>query len=164
MEIDYASVPAVLAVTIVTVTLVVTGPAVGAVGSQPAERTGTLGDGDATVHTVTFDDEPRITPGRFGSGARYLRVPALEATVGAVTGRPRLVYVFAVPELGFERVGTALLDDAGRSTVTVEMSDRAFDPDRIENDSYRATVTVRVQSFTTDRILRRQNVTVEVVR
>lgn len=144
-------------------TLVLTGPLVG-LAAVPAEpTTERLGSGNVTVTGVDFEaDALRIDRGRFGAGVAYLRIPPMNVELDDVRGNPRLVYVVRVPELDFERVATTLLANDGLTDASVEMSDRAYDPATLEADSYRATVALRVQSFTVDRTVLRRNVTVEV--
>jgi len=148
-----------LSVAVVLGTLVVTGPLVGETdaGRAPSE----LGEGTATVERVQLTDSPSFSPGRFGTGVVYLRVPDVAVEFASTTGRSRLVYRVAVPALDFDRVGTAAVDP-GTTHRRVGMSDRAFDPDSLDRDRYRVNVTVRVQSFSVDRTVFQRNLTVEV--
>jgi hypothetical protein len=148
-----------LSVAVVLGTLVVTGPLVG--GSDAGRATTDLGDGTATIERVQLTDSPSFSPGRFGTGVVYLRIPDVAVEFSSTRGRSRLVYRVAVPGLGFDRVGTAAVDP-GTIHRQVEMSDRAFAPDALDRDPYRVNVTVRVQSFAVDRTVFRRNLTVEV--
>lgn len=148
----------VLSVTLVVGVLAATGPLVG-LDVGPGQ-TG-LGEGTATVEDVRLESPLSMTPGRFGTGVVYLRIPAADVALSSVEGRSRLVYRVAVPTLGFDRVGTHTIAP-GRTRVTVGMSDRAFVPGGLDARTYRARVTVRLQSFTVDRTVFDRNVTVEV--
>lgn len=148
----------VLTVVFVLGTLVATGPLVGLVDVGPAE-TG-LGEGTATVENVHLPTSLSMTPGRFGTGVVYLRIPPAVVDLSSVDGRSRLVYRVAVPSLGFERIGTRTLDP-GTTRTTVGMSDRAFAPARLAVSAYRVRISVRVQSFAIDRLVFDRNHTVE---
>jgi hypothetical protein len=149
----------VLSVVVVLGTLVVTSPLVGGPGGATA--TAELGEGTATVERVHLTDSPSFSPGRFGTGVVYLRIPDAAVEFASTNGRSRLVYRLAVPALGFDRVGTAAVD-SGTTRRQVGMSDRAFTPDTLDRGRYRMNVTVRVQSFAVDRTVFRRNLTVEV--
>jgi hypothetical protein len=144
------------------VVLLVSSPLVGVVDLTPEARgSGGLGDGTASASVTTLDtDRFRIDRGRFGTGVAYLRLPPVTVTADSVTGQPRLVYRVEVPALEFERTETRLLRETGR--VRIGMSARALTRERVNQQSYRATVTVRVQSFEVDRTIYRRNLTVPV--
>lgn len=146
---------------VVVVALVLTGPLVGAVDVGGTDRS-ELGDGTATVEAVSPEHPPAVTPGRFGTGVAYLRIPDVRVRLSSVSGRSRLVYRVSVPALGFERVGNRRLAPDARGTVTVGMADRAFEYARLDHEAYAASLAVRVQSFAVDRTVYRANVTVEV--
>jgi hypothetical protein len=109
----------------------------------------------------------RTTPGRFGTSATYLRIPDLVVDASNVDGTPRLVYGLEVRALDVDRLETRLLPDPGR--LRVPMADRAYPPPDFEHDApglpepgtYEGRLVVRVQSYTSDRIV--VNRTVEVI-
>lgn len=142
---------------VIVAVLLVSGPLVGAVDLTPADRG--IGDGTAEV-TVERTDDPVIDRGRFGTNVTYLRIPPAVVDVHGVEGRPRLVYTVRVPALGFERTATRLVDRPGRTRV--RMSPRAFERTTYDQSSYRAELLVRVQSFETDEVVYRRNVSVDV--
>lgn len=118
----------------------------------------TFGDGTATVSDVGVDQSRlALTPGRFGANVTYLRVPAARVTVDSVTGWPELLYIVSVPELDVELVERRVVTDSG--TYRLAPDDRAMPPEQVDG-SYEATLTVRMQSFTTDRTLANTTVTV----
>lgn len=135
----------------------------GLVGGQPAG----LGDGTAEVAVVSPDvDRLVVDDGRFGTAATYLRLPDLVVETSNVSGRPRLVYAVAVPELGLDRQRTRLID--GERRLRIHMPDRAFAP-RGTGDgalpppgTYEGRLTVRVQSFSTDRTVVNRTLMVRV--
>jgi len=137
--------------------LVGTGPLTGLdVTSVSAD---TFGDGDAVVADTSIDRARlALTPGRFGADVTYLRPPPATVTVDSVTDRPRLLYVVAVPALDVRLVETRVL--TGPGTYRLDPDDRALASGTADG-SYEATLSVRIQSFTTDRQLRRTTVTVE---
>lgn len=136
--------------------LVGTGPLTGVdATSAPAD---TFGDGDATVTDVTVDRAGlALTPGRFGADVTYLRVSPATVTVDSVTDRPRLLYVVSVPELDVTLVETRVV--TGPGTYRLDPDDSALPPGRADG-RYDATLSVRVQSFTTDRTLVRRTASV----
>jgi len=151
-------------VAVVLVVLVLSGPLIGAVDLTPESRSAAeLGDGTANV-TVVGDPtaDLAITPGRFGTNVSYLRIPPAVVDVQRVEDRPRLLYSVAVPRLDFERSVTEPLDERVAGRVTLRMDDRAFPHAKIRNESYRAIVVVRVQSFDGTRTVYRRNATVLV--
>jgi hypothetical protein len=148
------------AAVVVVVTLVLTGPLVGTV--DVGAREDGLGDGTATVDAVSLAHDPAVTPGRFGTGVVYLRIPDAETRLSAVEGRSRLVYAFSVPALGFERVGNRQVTPGSPESVSVGMADRAFPRGQLDRDRYTAVVEVRIQSFAVDRTVYADTVTVEV--
>lgn len=135
-----------------------------------------LGDGTANVPIVappelgdTTGSEPlelMTTAGRFGTEATYLRIPDLAVDASNVEGSPRLVYSLQVPALDVDRVESRLIPGPGR--LRVPMDDHAYPPPDYHADvpglpdpgTYEGRVTVRVQSFSTDRVV--VNRTVEV--
>lgn len=126
-----------------------------------------LGDGTASIEVVSPDENSlRIDRGRFGSGAVYLRLPDLVVEASDVTGRPRVVYTIAVPRLDLDRQRTQLLRETGR--VRVHMSDRAYPPrwskfgELPQAGTYTGHLSVRVQSFSTNRVVLNRTVTVRV--
>jgi len=152
-----------LLVATVIVTLVFSGPLVPGLTFTGAGTPSTVGEGNASVSAVHIDAESTaITPGRFGTGVRYLRAPDATVDVDAVTGTPRIVYVLDVPELDTRISATRLLSGSGR--VTVRPSDRAFPPETVANERYKGNLTVRIQSFSTDWTVYHEPVTVEVNR
>jgi len=155
---DASRIVTLLSVAVVLGTLVVTGPLVG--GTDAGRASPELGEGTATVESVQLTGSPSFSPGRFGTGVVYLRIPDAAVEFASASGRSRLVYRVAVPALGFDRVGTASVDP-GTTHRGVGMSDRAFAPDTLDRDRYRVNVTVRVQSFAVDRTVFHRNVTVE---
>jgi hypothetical protein len=153
---DAARAGTVLSVTLVVATLVATGPLV---GPGPGDSGSGLGEGTASVEEVSLGTGASMTPGRFGTGVVYLRIPVARVALSDVEGRSRLVYRVAVPELGFDRVGTRTVAP-GSTRATVGMSDRAFAPATVNASTYRVRVSVRVQSFAIDRTVFDRNVSV----
>ncbi|MFB6188517.1 MAG: hypothetical protein ABEI57_01410, partial [Halapricum sp.] len=124
---------------------------------------GAIGDGNATVATVAVDGgNVAITRGRFGTDVDYVRVPDASVRLAGVDGTPRLVYRLRIPALGVDHSATKLIDGPGR--VTIRLSDVAIRPQRVTNDSYRGRLTVRVQSYTVDRVVHNESLSIEVGR
>jgi hypothetical protein len=151
--------PHLLVAVVIAVSLFATGPLVGVDATGPPATE--FGDGTVSVADVTVDtDDLAVTPGRFGTDVDYLRVPAAVVDVESVSGRPRLIYVVAVPALDLSLTEQAVLTSA--ATTRLDPDDRAFERGSLASESYDATLTVRVQSFTASTTVYRENVTVEV--
>lgn len=141
---------------VVVVTLVVSGPVVGLDFTESADE---LGEGTATVGSIEAPDRQlRITDGRFGTEAKYLRVPDLVADVEEIEGRPQIVYEVIVPALDVKLRSTEVVSSSG--TVRVEMADRALDS--VSEGPHQGYVVVGVQSFSSDVTLANRSVEVVV--
>ncbi|MFB6308627.1 MAG: hypothetical protein ABEH35_04785 [Haloarculaceae archaeon] len=150
-----------LAVGLICLLLLASGPLVG--GGVPERVPSEVGDGNATVTVESFPaDQFRIDRGRFGTNVSYLRIPDIHLFVASVRGTPRLVYRIELPALGVDRVATDILTSRARGDRRLTAQDRAIPYRDLDNETYRATVTVRVQSFDVNYDLVRRNVTVEV--
>jgi hypothetical protein len=133
-----------------------TGPLTGVDVTGASETS--FGDGDATVSEVTVDQsELALTPGRFGANVTYLRVPTATVTVDGVTDRPQLLYIVSVPGLDTKLVERRVV--TGPGTYRLAPADRALAHGTADG-TYEVVLSVRVQSFTTDRTLARTTVTV----
>lgn len=153
-------------VAVILVAVLLSGPLVGVVDLTPESRgAADIGDGTANV-TVVGDPTAglAITPGRFGTNVSYLRIPPAAVDVDRVEGRPRLLYLVRVPDLGFERSVTEPLDQRVGGRVALRIDARAFAHARVQSENYNTTVVVRVQSFTETRTVYRRNATVPVRR
>ncbi|WP_262179689.1 hypothetical protein [Haloarcula laminariae] len=118
----------------------------------------TFGDGNATVTEVGVDRAGlTLTPGRFGTNVTYLRVPTAAVDVDGVTGRPQLLYIVSVPGLDLQLVEREVV--TGPGTYRIAPDDRAIPPGRADG-TYDAVLSVRIQSFTTDRTVARTTMTV----
>ncbi|QIO21631.1 hypothetical protein [Haloarcula sp. JP-L23] len=136
-----------------------TGPLAGS--DVTAERVSDFGEGTATVSSVRAETAAiRVTDGRFGTAVEYLRPPTATVHVASVTGRPRLVYLVSVPDIDVDLVETAVVRRSGTYRLVPE--DKGLARGTAEAETYDGTLTVRVQSFTADRTVYRENVTVEV--
>lgn len=150
------------------VCLIVLGAALA--GPPPEPATG-VGEGTATVRVLSPTTEDlRTSPGRFGTRARYLRIPDLVADVTAVEGRPRVVYRLVVPALGVDRQVHEVVTATGR--LHLRMPDRAYPPPAYStrfrtlppDGTYDGRVVVRVQSFAGDRTVHNRSIRVSVGR
>lgn len=141
---------------VVVFVLVGTGPLLGV--DVTSASPSTFGDGNATVSEVGVDQSRlALTPGRFGANVTYLRVPAATVAVDDVTERPQLLYIVSAPGLDVRLVERQVVTGPGR--VRLAPDDRAMRPERADG-AYNVTLTVRVQSFTTDRTVARTTASV----
>ncbi|MUV90334.1 hypothetical protein GJ629_10850 [Halapricum sp. CBA1109] len=156
-----AQLTATATVAVVLTGTLLTGPLLGVVplGDPPAESD--IGDGTATVESASLSGSVTLSDGRFGTGVRYVRMPAATVDVASTTGRSRLVYRLVVPELDVEESVTKSLDSPGQYRLS--MRDVAVSPDA-SNESFEGRVTVTVQSFAGEQTVYDRNVTVEEQR
>ena len=150
--------PVALVGLLVVVVLVGAGPLTGV--DVTSVQASTVGDGTATVTSVSVDTSAlAVTDGRFGTNVSYFRIPPATVTVESVTGRPQLVYLVSAPGLNVDRTETRVVTRDG--TYRLEPDDRALSSAAAPGE-YNVTVSLRIQSFETDRDLTRANATVEV--
>jgi len=150
--------PVAVVAALVVLVLAVFGPLSGI--DVTSAQASTVGDGNATVESTTLDAPAlTVTDGRFGATVQYVRLPVATVTVESVTGRPRLVYLVSVPELGVERAETHVITRGG--TYRLAPDDRALGSDTAAG-TYEASLTLRVQSFETAHTVARVNHTVAV--
>jgi hypothetical protein len=153
-----------IAICLIVGTTVLTGLSTGTNGPGQYEAT-ELGDGDATVSQITLPlDEFKLDKGRFGTTVYYLRMPDARIRVQNVTDSPRLVYRIQTPELGIDKAKTRILPDRTHGLVTVTGEDTAIPAGQLPNGSVSTQVTVRVQSFETDRTVYNKSIAVEAGR
>lgn len=154
-----------LTVAVVLAGTLLSGPVLGVFTLDGPVGTDQLGDGTATVSSVSVDaDRLVISDGRFGTGMAYLRVPDAVVDVERATGNSRLIYRLEVPALEIDTDSTAALASGRSGTHRLRIDDPAFEHEDVTAERYTATVAVRVQSFAVDETLYRENVTVEVTR
>ena len=143
---------------LVVLVLVGAGPLTGVDVSNA--QSSTVGEGNATVESLTVEQSAlTVTDGRFGTNVSYLRIPPATVTLGSVTGRPQLVYLVSSPALDVDRVETLVVTSEG--SYRLNPDDKALAPGT-ESGEYRVSITVRLQSFSTEQVLLRTNETVEV--
>jgi hypothetical protein len=141
----------------VLLVLLVTGPAVGLVDVTPRSDARMVGDGTARVSAVDLNVESfRFEPGRFGTGADYLRIPDPTVRLASVTGQPRIVYRVSMPAADVEKIQTRLLSP-GDERARVSMADRAFLQCQchrgVRDEPYLVLVEIRIQSFEVDEVV-----------
>lgn len=156
---DPDRVETVVAVAILLVVLL-SGPVGGLSPSGGPQRVGD-GDADVVVQRAAGEDL-EVTAGRFGTKGGYLRISDLVADVRSVTGRPELVYQVTVPELDLEARRRHVLGPDSTGTVRLSLDDRGLPSEALAAESYRGLVVVRVQSFSTERIVLNRSVAVPV--
>jgi hypothetical protein len=147
------------AVVALVVVVAVGGPAA---GFDPVEeRPETVGTGTADLDVRGLAvEELRVESGRFGTGVAYLRLPPASVGVADINASLRVVYRVQVPTLGVDVITTRLLAPGDEGVVTLAPRDRGLDT--VPADPVAARMTVRVQSFVTDRTVFERNETVEV--
>ncbi|MFB6311112.1 MAG: hypothetical protein ABEH64_08015 [Salinirussus sp.] len=147
-----------LTTAVVVFILVVT--ALGGLAGADASQVGT-GSADVRVLSPT-PDHLDVESGRFGSAARYVRLPDVTMSISDVTGRPRVQYRITVPALDIDRHRSSVIEGADRLRIhlpDVALPPRGQDP---APGTYQGRVIVAVQSFSTDRTVLNRSVPVRV--
>jgi len=136
--------------------------------SGATDETAFPGTGNATVTPVSVPDDATITKSSFGAAVWRLDLSPATVNVSDVSGRPTVSYRIAIPELGRTVGTTAVLSRCTTGTQRLALDRSTFEPDRIDDDRYDATLYVvyRGTKNGTDveETLVARNVTVEVVR
>lgn len=163
MDTDRLIVAAVVGVIVVTSLL--SGPVVGVLDVDPADRQSDFapGEGTATVGNVSVPDHATLAPGEFGAGSYYLEVPAASATVEAVRGRPILSYSIEIDALGYKLGSNHYLSAENQGRIHLTISPASFDPDRFSRERYDGRIAVTLRTTEGSTTLEASNVTVEVV-
>lgn len=121
---------------------------------------------DLGTATVSVEDPPsdRVTIERERFGAETYAITADDAIVSVegVDGCPRLVYRIQVPELGVDTRQMYFLEGIDEEELTISAPVHRFDPDEIQQETYRGTVSLELQGEQ-NRVLYESNVTVTVV-
>lgn len=146
---------------ILTITLI-SGPLVSAVDfSHQADTDSELWTGSADVTVRSMPENVRLEQGDYGTRSYSLRVPAMVLSVTNVTGNPLFVTRIIIPELGHQSSAIETLPGERSGTVRLAIPQFTIGPQKVEQDQYRGQIEVLVRTQT-DRVVARQNVTVEV--
>lgn len=134
---------------------IVTGPVIGLTDQPSAEDSV-----DVTVESVPTDNIA-LEQGRFNSGRYHLEAPPAVVTVENVTGTPMLRYTIDIPAAEITRVSR--YDLAGREgRLRMGVSPLTISPDRVDQDSYEARVSVWLRTENRDQRIILREATVEV--
>lgn len=165
---DIARVAVWLTVGIIVSVTIISGPLVGAVDFTPntSNDDGTFapGTGKVDVEVHSLPTEAKLEKGSYGAGAYYLRVPDATVNIKRVEGQPMLVYKLRIPEMGFSRGTTHFLDAGTAGTRNIALEEGTLAPDKVTKDSYAGELLILVRAGDGERIVTRQNVTVDVRR
>lgn len=154
-------------VVVILATAVVAGPLVpGANISMDSRAEDRLHCGPNGSANVSVGDVPvdgfSLDRQRFGVETYRLSIPEIPATVETFDGCPVVIYELEVPDLDYVTVSRYYPTDHGGTSLTLSIVGGTFEPDRIANDSYEATISVHVEGDER-RTVYRQNVTVPVI-
>ncbi len=147
---------------LIVVVLAVTGPF--GPFPVPTDHSGDQapGTGNATLTVTDPPDQPQLEPGRQGEGVYYLRVPDAEVEVRDLRGNPTLVYTVAIEELGYSRSSVHFLGSAGPGRHSISLDPDTFEANRLDRDTYGATLELVLRTEGTARTLYRTETTVVV--
>ncbi|MFB6074294.1 MAG: hypothetical protein ABEJ89_04715 [Haloarculaceae archaeon] len=151
-------------VAVVVATAVVSGPLVGPIDLTTARDVPDYGNGSVAVTNVDLPGGARLSPGRYGAGELYVRVPAARLSYSEIRGHPLITYSVAIPGLNYSRTTTTFLSPDGAGTATLELDPASLDSGRVRADQYAATLTLTLRERGGDRVLAERTVTVEVDR
>jgi len=167
---ELAGAAPVVTVAVIAVVAVLSGP-LGPVDLTTSPECGTEafpGEGTASVTVDSLPEDATITRSSFGADVWRLELPPATVNVSDVSGRPTVSYRIGIPELGRTVGTTAVLSRCTTGEQRLALDRSTFDPDRIDEDQYDATLYVvyRGTEDGTDveETLAARNVTVEVVR
>ena len=149
---------------IVSITLI-SGPLVKGVDfTRNTTATPDFAPGTGSIE-ITVDSLPanaRFDKGEFGAGAYYLRVPAAQVTVSDINQQPMLVYKIRIPEMGFSRGTTHFMEREMTGQRRLELKEATVAPDKITKDTYHGELLILVRADGGERVMARQNITVNV--
>jgi hypothetical protein len=154
---DFVRATTVGAVTVILATTLLSGGVVDLTADRPTFSG--AGEGDAAVSVVSVPTDVALERGSAEADVYHLRAAPAHVTASAIDGRPILVYELAIPELQFWSVRKYILTEPGDQRLRFTAG--TLDGDRIANDSYRATVTIKLDGDR-ERVVYRRNVTVGV--
>jgi hypothetical protein len=150
----------VVAVTVLVVLAVMlaSGPLVGvSLTDNPAA------DGEPNHVSVSIDEVPddaTLVTDRHNDDLYHLRADPIHITASNVSGRPTVVYRLEVPGLYHTRSAGMFVTEAGSYEVSFDPSN--VDSERVEQDRYEGTITVKAFDDNGSRVLVERTVTVEV--
>lgn len=142
--------------------VVLSGPLVGAVDLTREPEMNGLGEGSVTVSSVSITGSVSLTQGKYGAGTYYLDTPPARLNVTAIRGRPILVYSIHIFELNYKRSTTHFLSDGDTGTQVLTITRDSMESETVQNDSYDGQLRILARTNGTDRLVHRQNVTIEV--
>ena len=131
----------VTAVFIIGITLA-TGPLLGLslTADDPEQFAPESGTIDATV--VSTPEVATLDRAKFGVEKYYLRSPAVELQIAAITGHPPVAYEIEIEEIGSTRSSIEFLDSSFEGTYQLEFERAQVDAERVDGDEYNATLRV----------------------
>lgn len=161
--------PAVLVLSCFLLTAVVSGPVVG-VDLTPEDRAGgeesssfTGATGSVTVSETAIPGESyTLRPGVTGSGIHKLDAPTSAVSVETASGPVLVIYSFRIPELSYSTDVFRTVDEDSSGQLTLGLQDALVPSNRLENDTYRATVEISVREGSGRRVLEQREITIVV--
>ncbi|KTG08966.1 hypothetical protein AUR64_14250 [Haloprofundus marisrubri] len=161
--------PVVLVLSCFLLTAVVSGPVVAGVDLTPEDRvdddssTFTGATGSVTVSETTIPSERyTLRQGVTGSGIHKLDAPMSTVSVETTSGPVLVMYSLRVPELSYDTEVFRTVDEGFSGELTVGLDDASVPSNRLENDTYRATVEISVREESGKRVLDQREITIVV--
>jgi len=155
-----------LAVSIIVVTVVVSGPLVPQVDLTTEREVGTPGYCEAEGNaSITVKDVPtgqfRIEQRRFGAGAYYIAAPDARVAVEGVQGCPIIAYRLAIDDLGYLGQRLYFLTEERTGTISLSAVEGTFTPSDVGSGPYDGNLSIRVRGDRT-RTVYETTVTIRV--
>ncbi|MFB6179353.1 MAG: hypothetical protein ABEI77_06475 [Halorientalis sp.] len=118
-----------------------------------------------TVESVSLPSTATLRKGKFGSGSYYLEIPVGRLELANKTGRPVISYEIEVQmgNISYNQESAYFVGPETGREINLSLDSDAFQPEEIHEDTYTGQLVVTQRANGTNRVLAKQNLTVEVV-
>jgi hypothetical protein len=148
------------AVAVICSVPVLSGPVVGLVDLTREPLAG-VGEGSATVDAVEAPDTGRFDRA-LSSDSYVLKVPDARIRVAAIEGRPLVSYKLSITAMQYSRATTHFLSADDTGWVDISLARETFAPDRVEQSTYEAELSLVLRVNDTKETLHEGPITLEV--
>jgi len=148
------------AVAVICAVPVLSGPVVGVVDLTREPLDG-IGDGSATIDAVEAPDTA-LFDRALSSDSYVLKVPDARIHVASIEGRPLVSYKLSIPAMSYSRATTHFLSPDDTGWVDISLARETFAPDRIDQSTYEANLSLILRVNDTKQTLHDEPITLEV--